>query len=112
MLLTFALFFMASMLFPLFAQSQGETLKVLIDPGEDKVILNPYTASDSNSIIIMLNLYEGLFEYDYATSEAKPAIAERYSITDDGLRWTFNLRPAKFSDGTEITSSTFADSWN
>ncbi len=109
---TLVMFIMASMLFPLFAQSQGETLKVLIDPGEDAIILNPYTASDSNSIIIMLNLYEGLFQYDHSTSEAKPALADHYSVSDNGLCWTFHLRPAKFSDGTEITSSTFADSWN
>lgn len=112
MFVTFVMFIMASMLLPLFAQSQGETLKVLIDPGEDDIILNPYTASDSNSIVIMLNLYDGLFEYDYATSEAKPAIAQQYSTSNDGLTWTFHLRPAKFSDGTEITSKTFADSWN
>ena len=112
MFVTFVMFIMASMLLPLFAQSQGETLKVLIDPGEDDIILNPYTASDSNSIVIMLNLYDGLFEYDYATSEAKPALVEKYSTSEDGLTWTFYLRSAKFSDGTEITSSTFADSWN
>jgi oligopeptide transport system substrate-binding protein len=109
---TFVMFIMASMLFPLFAQSQGETLKVLIDPGEDDIILNPYTASDSNSIVIMLNLYEGLFEYDHTTSEAKPALVEKYSTSEDGLTWTFYLRSAKFSDGAEITSKTFADSWN
>lgn len=109
---TFVMFIMASMLLPLFAQSQGETLKVLIDPGEDDIILNPYTASDSNSIVIMLNLYEGLFEYDHTTSEAKPALVEKYSTSEDGLTWTFYLRSAKFSDGAEITSKTFVDSWN
>ena len=109
---TFVMLIMASMLLPLFAQSQGETLKVLIDPGEDDIILNPYTASDSNSIVIMLNLYEGLFEYDHTTSEAKPALVEKYSTSEDGLTWTFYLRSAKFSDGAEITSKTFADSWN
>lgn len=112
MSVTFVMFIMASMLLPLFAQSQGETLKVLIDPGEDDIILNPYTASDSNSIVIMLNLYEGLFEYDHTTSEAKPALVEKYSTSEDGLTWTFYLRSAKFSDGAEITSKTFADSWN
>lgn len=112
MFVTFVMFIMASMLLPLFAQSQGETLKVLIDPGEDDIILNPYTASDSNSIVIMLNLYEGLFEYDHTTSEAKPALVEKYSTSEDGLTWTFYLRSAKFSDGAEITSKTFVDSWN
>ena len=94
------------------AQSQGETLEILIDPGKDEIVLNPYTASDSNSIIIMLNLYDGLFGYDSKTSEPALAIAQSYEVSNDGLRWTFNLRPCKFSDGADITSRTFVESWN
>ena len=97
---------------PLAAQSQGETLQVLMDPGKDVIVLNPYTASDSNSIIIMLNLYDGLFGYDSATSEPVLALAESYSVSEDGLKWTFTLREASFSDGKAITSKTFEDSWN
>ncbi|MBR4120133.1 MAG: hypothetical protein IKT95_00070, partial [Spirochaetales bacterium] len=97
---------------PLAAQSQGETLQVLMDPGKDAIVLNPYTASDSNSIIIMLNLYDGLFGYDSATSEPVLALAESYSVSEDGLKWTFKLREASFSDGKAITSKTFEDSWN
>ena len=97
---------------PLAAQSQGETLQVLMDPGKDAIVLNPYTASDSNSIIIMLNLYDGLFGYDSATSEPVLALAESYSVSEDGLKWTFFLREASFSDGKAITSKTFENSWN
>ena len=97
---------------PLAAQSQGETLQVLMDPGKDLIVLNPYTASDSNSIIIMLNLYDGLFGYDSSTSEPALALAESYSVSEDGLKWTFKLRDAHFSDGVAITSKTFAESWN
>ena len=106
------LFLMILALAPLAAQSQGETLQVLIDPGKDAIVLNPYTASDSNSIIIMLNLYDGLFGYDSATSEPVAALAQSYSVSEDGLRWTFNLREACFSDGVAITSKTFEESWN
>ena len=97
---------------PLFSQSQTETLTVLMDPGKDEIVLNPYTASDSNSVVIMLNLYDGLFSYDAETSEPVPAIAESYSVSDDGLKWTFKLRKAGFSDGKSITSRTFSESWN
>ena len=103
---------LAAILSPLFAQSQGECLRILIDPGKDEVVLNPYTASDSNSIIIMQNLYDGLFEYDPVTSEARPALATDYEVSEDGPLWTFHLREARFSDVTKITSRTFADSWN
>ena len=107
-----AVLLLAAASIPLFAQSQTETLTVLMDPGKDDIILNPYTASDSNSIIVMLNLYDGLFSYDAETSEPTPAIAESYTVSDDGLKWTFTLRKAGFSDGKAITSKTFAESWN
>ena len=107
-----SLFLMVLALAPLAAQSQGETLQVLMDPGKDVIVLNPYTASDSNSIIILLNLYDGLFSYDSATSEPVPALAESYEVSEDGLRWTFRLRESSFSDGVQITSMTFQDSWN
>ena len=97
---------------PLMAQSQGETLQILMDPGKDEIVLNPYTASDSNSIIIMLNLYDGLFSYDPKTSQPVPALAQSYSVSEDGLKWTFNLRHSRFSDGVAITSRTFVESWN
>ncbi len=109
-LISFFLLFFA--LEGIVAQSQGETLEILIDPGKDEIVLNPYTASDSNSIIIMLNLYDGLFGYDSKTSEPVPALAQSYEVSEDGLSWTFNLRPCKFSDGTDITSRTFVESWN
>ena len=109
LLVLFSLFLLVA---PIAAQSQGETLQVLMDPGKDMIVLNPYTASDSNSIIIMLNLYDGLFSYDSATSEPILALAESYSVSEDGLKWTFKLRNASFSDGVKITSKTFAESWN
>lgn len=97
---------------PLFAQSQSETLRIMMDPGKDQIILNPYTASDSNSIILMLNMYDGLFQYDKATSDPIPAIATGYTTSEDGLQWTFSLRHARFSDGSDITANTFIESWN
>ena len=107
-----ALLLSALAITPLFSQSQTETLRVLMDPGKDDIILNPYTASDSNSIVIMLNLYDGLFSYDPETSEPVPALAESYMVSADGLTWTFRIRKADFSDGKDITSRTFSESWN
>ncbi len=94
-----------------FAQPAQEVIKVGIDPGNEVIELNPYTASDSNSIIIMQNLYDGLFSYDSSTSEAKEALAQNYEVSSDGLTWTFYLRDAFFSDGKPITAQTFLNSW-
>ena len=96
----------------LMASAQKEVIKIGLDPGEETISLNPYTASDSNSIVIMQNLYDGLFSYSGSTSEAECALAESYEISNDGLKWTFYLKKAFFSDGQAITSQTFVESWN
>lgn len=96
----------------LLASAQAEVIKIGLDPGEEVINLNPYTASDSNSIIIMQNLYDGLFAYNGSTSEAEYALAESHEVSDDGLKWTFYLKKAYFSDGQAITSKTFVESWN
>jgi oligopeptide transport system substrate-binding protein len=40
-----------------------------------------------------------------------PAAAERWDISDDGLTWTFHLRPHNWSDGTPVTAEDFVYAW-
>jgi oligopeptide transport system substrate-binding protein len=110
----FALIILITLLIPgvLMASAQKEVIKLGLDPGEEVISLNPYTASDSNSIVIMQNLYDGLFSYSGSTSEAECALTDSYEVSDDGLIWTFHLKNAAFSDGQAITSQTFVESWN
>ncbi|MBX3385606.1 MAG: peptide ABC transporter substrate-binding protein [Phycisphaeraceae bacterium] len=59
-------------------------------------------------------VYEGLigndiFTHDY---EPRPGVAERWDISDDGLRYRFHLRPdAKWSNGEPVTAHDFVYSW-
>ncbi len=94
------------------AKGHFEQISVAMDIGKgDSVTLNPYIASDSSSVLILQNLYEGLYEYDSATSRPVPALAQKTEISEDGLVWTFTLGDNYFSDGSPITSETFAKSW-
>lgn len=98
--------------FSCYANGEKETVRVAMNPA-DQLNLNPYQATDSESVIILQNLYEGLFEYDAKTSQPIPAIAESYSVSQDGLIWTFKLNPgARFSDKTKINAKTFVKSWD
>ena len=45
-------------------------------------------SADSEAIV---NTYDGLMEYD-VENEQKPALAESYEVSDDGLVYTFHLR--------------------
>ena len=60
---------------------------------------------------IYMALFEGLVSYDPATLDPVPGLAKSWSVSDDGLTWTFNLRKSNWSDGTPITAQTVVDSW-
>jgi peptide/nickel transport system substrate-binding protein len=55
---------------------------------------------------ITTSVYEGLVRYKPNSSEIEPALAEKYSVSDDGLTYTFNIRPGvKFHDGTALDAA-------
>src|SRR2546427_8581598 len=57
-------------------------------------------------------LFEGLTREDPKTLEPRPGQAYRWDISEDGLRYTFHLRPGiRWSDGTPVTSRDFRWSW-
>jgi oligopeptide transport system substrate-binding protein len=40
-----------------------------------------------------------------------PGMADRWTVSADGLTWTFHLRKALWSDGTQVTADDFVFSW-
>lgn len=61
---------------------------------------------------IIRNLFDGLVGYDPKTTKPIPQAAERWSISADGLRYTFYIRKnATWSDGTPLTANDFDYSW-
>ncbi|MEZ6235452.1 MAG: peptide ABC transporter substrate-binding protein [Phycisphaerales bacterium] len=60
-------------------------------------------------IIFQGLVYSDIFTPDY---EARPAVAERWEVSDDGLTWVFHLRDdAKWSNGDVVRPSDFVFSW-
>ena len=54
------------------------------------------------------NIYEALTRPKSDLSDVEPAAAKSWSVSSDGLTWTFKLRTdEKFSDGTAVTASDF-----
>jgi len=67
--------------------------------------LDPHTVTAVNDFRILMNIYEGLVRYKDGTLEVEPALAESWSISDDGKTYTFTLREGvTFHDGTELTA--------
>ncbi|HAE42282.1 MAG TPA: peptide ABC transporter substrate-binding protein [Clostridiales bacterium] len=78
--------------------------------GSDPPDLDPQTTSDQLSMWILNSVMEGLVRLNPDGSIGK-GLAESYSISEDGLTYTFYLRDAYWSDGTPITSHDFRYAW-
>jgi len=65
-------------------------------------------ASDGSALLIAGNCFEGLLRHG-ADGELEPAAAESWSVSDDGLTYTFKLKSGMlWSDGkTALTASDF-----
>jgi peptide/nickel transport system substrate-binding protein len=70
----------------------------------DKVTdLDPAEAYDFHTWEIFYNVAGGLVTYIPGTTQLKPDLAESYTVSDDGMEWTFKLHPGmKFPDGTPL----------
>ncbi|MEA5039594.1 MAG: peptide ABC transporter substrate-binding protein [Clostridiaceae bacterium] len=75
--------------------------------GGEPPVLEPVMSNYAKTSILVYNLFCGLCRIG-ADGKAELAYAESYTVSDDGLVWTFKLRPnAKFSDGSELTMFDF-----
>lgn len=75
---------------------------------------NP-ASSFSTEALYMANIYETLLVVNAPDSseEFSPALATDWSVSDDGLSWTFNLREGvTFHDGAELTADAVVRSIN
>ena len=71
---------------------------------------DPVVNDDGLTRMLLSELYSGLTRI--SDSSVEPAMAERYSVSDDGLLYEFVLRQnLKFSDGDPVSALDFKWSW-
>ena len=62
--------------------------------------LDPHVVTAANEFQITENIYEGLVRFREGTLEPEPALATSWDVSNDGLVYTFDLRPGvRFHDG-------------
>lgn len=79
--------------------------------GAEPESIDPGKAYDSPGIAVSRQLFEGLMRYHPETLEPLPGMAERWEMSEDGLRYVFHLREARWSDGTQVTAHDFEYAW-
>ena len=87
------------------ASDQSFTYRVL----DDYPSIDPQLIQDVEGSAVARDLWEGLMNED-AEGNVIPGVATGYTVSDDGLVYTFTLRPeAKWSDGVQVTAQQFVD---
>jgi peptide/nickel transport system substrate-binding protein len=75
--------------------------------------LNPFTGIESTSYEMFQLNYETLTDYGQTDFSTKPALAESWQASADGLTWTYHLRAGlKWSDGQPLTAHDVAYTFN
>jgi peptide/nickel transport system substrate-binding protein len=79
---------------------------LVVASGADAVTLDPQVSFDGQSPLLWRAVYETLVKYDGDTLDIVPHLAESYEISDDGLTYTFKIRPGiTFSDGAPLDAA-------
>lgn len=74
--------------------------------------LDPAVMTWTQDIRIAINIWEGLTAYDPETAEPVEGTAYWPTVSDDGLVYTFTIRPdARWSNGDAVTARDFVRGW-
>ncbi len=93
--------------------SRAKGKKVLrLGNGAEPQSLDPHTVTGVPEHHILKALFEGLVELDSKNLHPVPGVAESWTVSDDGLVYTFKLRKnAKWSNGDPVTAHDFHYAW-
>jgi len=73
--------------------------------------LDPAVALDGSVSVIARQMFDTLVQYREVTSDIEPGLASQWSVSRDGLTWTFRLRDGvRFHDGTVLTAQHVVES--
>ena len=83
----------------------GESSSIVVGIPQDlEDSLDPHKAVAAGTKEVLFNVYEGLVKPD-SGGALIPAVASDYSVSDDGLTYSFTIRDGiKFHDGTSVAA--------
>lgn len=71
----------------------------------DVATVDPDVFYDIEGDAITQSVYDGLLAYAPGSTKLQGALASNWKVSPDGRTYTFQLRKAKFSDGSPVTST-------
>ena len=93
------------------SESTGTENVLNVQRGPSPETIDPALNSASDGANMILHAFEGLLKFDQ-NNDIVGGLAESWEQSEDGLTWTFHLRPdLKWSDGSALTANDFVYSW-
>jgi oligopeptide transport system substrate-binding protein len=100
------------------SEKKAETVKTEIDKNQylnltldsEPKTLDQSKAKDNSSIQILTEINEGLTRIEKSSDGKeiiKPAGAQSWQVSEDKLKWTFQLRDNQWSDGKKVTAKDY-----
>jgi oligopeptide transport system substrate-binding protein len=88
----------------------GETPKqggsAVVTFNNDLTTLDPQVGYDWQNWSVIKSIFDGLMDYKPGTTELEPDLAKEFTVSDDGLTYTFKLRDGlKFHNGRPVTAA-------
>ena len=74
------------------AQSPKQGGAAVVTFNNDLTTLDPQVGYDWQNWSVIKSIFDGLMDYKPGTTELEPDLAESYSVSDDGLTYSFKLR--------------------
>lgn len=71
---------------------------------EDSSTFDPIATAQNIDFWVFMNVYDVLVRVDKSGTKLLPGLAESWEVSKDNTTYTFKLRDAKFSDGSQITA--------
>lgn len=70
----------------------------------DSNTFDPIATAENVDFWCLMNVYDVLVRVNADATALEPGLAESWTVSDDGLVYTFTMRDARFSDGSPITA--------
>src|SRR5690242_7447467 len=79
---------------------------IIVTYKDDIATLDPAIGYDWQNWSMINSMFSRLVDYKPGTTELAPSLADTYSVSSDGLTYTFKLNPnAKFTNGRKVVAA-------
>lgn len=103
---------LSTLTFPGAGSAQGARKILVISSNQDIPNFDPHFATGYSASFLLRNVYDSLVRVEGNPPKPVPHLASSWTVSPDGMIYTFKLAAAKFHDGSPVTADDVRYSFN